>query len=88
MHHTININNTKMKNVRRDPIDHVITVINFYTPTSDRAKKRPQEVRDLHNNIHEITNKLKKLSTPVVLIAGDLNSKIGTSNGTERCIGK
>ena len=34
-----------MKNVRRDPIDHVITVINFHTPDVQANSQKESETK-------------------------------------------
>ena len=77
--------NNEVKNTIRNTIDHVITIINVYAPTTERAKKHPKELKDMCTQPTKSVNDLKKL-TSIVFIAGDFNAKIGMSNGTETCM--
>ena len=81
------------KSRKRNPldknlIDHVITIVNVYAPTTKRAITHPNEVRDMYIDLTNLQNEFKKLSTSVVILAGDFNGKVGPSEENESCIGK
>ena len=80
-------NEIKMKITKLNPIDHVITIINVYAPTSDIAKTNKQELEKFYSQLTKITNDLKQ-STSIIFTAGDFNSKVGKSEGYETCLGK
>ena len=46
------------------------------------------ELRDLWNDLTTLNNGLKNLSASVILIAGDINGKVGKADEFEICIGK
>ena len=79
---------TKMKITKRNIVDHVITIINIYAPTTERVKHNPKELETMYIQLTDLVNNFKNLSTAVVFIGGDFNAKIGKSDGTETCIGK
>ena len=68
-------------------IDHIITIINVYAPTAERAKKFPHEISQFYTDLTKTTTQLKKLSTSALFIAGDFNSKVGVKRDLETCIG-
>ena len=47
-----------------------------------------EELRDLCNDLTTLNNGLKNLSASVILIAGDINGKVGKAHEFEICIGK
>ena len=59
-----------------------LTIINVYAPTSQRVTNNPQEAEDFYNNLQDIYNKYSAKSH-YVIIAGDLNSKLGTKLDAE-----
>ena len=65
-----------------------MTIINVYGLTAERATQRSEELQDLHNDLTTLNNNLKKLSTSMILIVGNLNEKVGKENDFEICIGK
>ena len=60
----------------------------MYGLTAERATQRSEELQDLHNHLTTLNNNLKNLSTSMILIAGNLNEKVGKENDFEICIGK
>ena len=48
-------------------IDHVITLINVYAPTSERSKEYPNETLGFYKKLQEIVKKLKKLTSSVII---------------------
>ena len=52
----------------------------MYGPTTERATKLSEELRDLYNDLTTLNNDLKNLSTSVILIAGDFNGKVGKAD--------
>ena len=60
----------------------------MYGLTAERATQRSEELQDLHNDLTTLNNNLKNLSTSMILIAGNLNEKVGKENDFEICIGK
>ena len=66
-------------------IDHIITIINVYGRTTERASQHLEELRDLYNDLTTLSNDLKNLSTSMILIAGDFNRKVGKADEFETC---
>ena len=74
-------------NITKTEERSLITILNVYAPTSEIAKTDPAQVDELYMNINNLISEYKNRST-LLLIAGDFNSKIGKTTGTENCIGK
>ena len=64
---------------------NIISIINIYAPTSQRAAKFPEETQgfysDLNNTIETLGNKT------ILFIGGDFNAKVGKYEEGETCIG-
>ena len=67
---------------------NIINIINVYTPTSERAKKCPKELKKLYKNLNKLCKELDKVSLSNTILAGDFNSKVGKRIGSESCIGQ
>ena len=65
----------------------IINIINVYAPTSERAKKGPNELKKLYKNLNKLCKELDKVSS-ITILAGDFNSKVGKRIGSESCIGR
>ena len=76
--------NSPDKNLR----DHIITIINVYGPTTERATQHQEELCDLYNDLTTLNNNFNNLSTSMILIAVDINGKVGKADEFETCIGK
>ena len=82
-------NKVSKTNKEKCEIDHVITLVNTYAPTSERTKKHPRETQEFYRLLFETVKDLKQLSTSIVLIAGDFNGKVGKRfDGQEKCLGR
>ena len=55
-----------MKITKKNIIDHVITIINVYAPTTERAKKNPKELEDMYSQLNKLVKDFKKLSTSII----------------------
>ena len=67
------LNGTQMTFTKNKMYDHIITIVNVYAPTSERANKFPNEITEFYAQLSKITSDLKKLATSIVFIAGDFN---------------
>ncbi|GFR78339.1 craniofacial development protein 2-like [Elysia marginata] len=64
----------------------VITIINVYAPTSERALKHPEEFEKFYRDLNNTINSVEKQS--FILLAGDFNAKIGKQQQGETSVGK
>ena len=53
------LNGTKMIITKNTMYDHIITIVNVYAPTSDRANKFPNEIKEFYAQLSKITSDLK-----------------------------
>ena len=67
---------------------NIINIINVYTPTSDRAKKYPNELKKMYKNLDKLYKEFDEVPSSITMLAGDFNSKIGRRTGPEICIGQ
>ena len=79
----IDINTTKAS-------PRLFNIISVYAPTTDIARRDPNEVEKLYNKLTELLNKLNSNSNSTTIIAGDFNSKVGRREHDENitCLGK
>ena len=61
---------------------NLITILIVYAPTSEIAETDPAQVDELYMNINNLISEYKNRRT-LLMIAGDFNSKIGKTTGTE-----
>ena len=66
---------------------YTVNIINVYAPTSDRAKKQPNELQKFYKDLCKLCKELDNEKTSITLIAGDFNAKVGKRNELETCIG-
>ena len=52
----------------------------IYAPTTEYAKKQPNEIEKLYANLNKLCDQFEKQSTSLTIIAGDFNAKVGKSN--------
>ena len=57
----------------------------MYGSTTETATQHPEELRDLSNDLTTLNNDLKDLSSSMILIAGDVNGKVGKEDEFETC---
>ena len=79
---------TKLK-ITTIKIKHCITVINVYTPHTERVKEDPNELDQMYAEIGETITKInsdRTTKTSLLIIAGDFNAKVGKTKG-EQCLG-
>ena len=67
---------------------NIINIINVYTPTSDQAKKLPNEIKKLYKNLDKVRKEFDKAPSSITMLAGDFNSKLGRKSGPKNCIGQ
>ena len=79
---TIKISKIKMKP------KNIINIINVYVPTSDQAKKCPNEIKKLYKNQDKLCKEFDKAPSSITMLAGGFNSKVGRRTGPESCIGQ
>ena len=64
---------------------NIINIINVYAPTSDQAKKCPNEIRKLYKNLDKLCKEFDKAPSSITILAGDFNSKVERRSGSESC---
>ena len=64
-----------------------LTLINVYSPTSERTRKNPTETQAFYDQLSK-TYKEYKPRSEFVIICGDFNSKIGLKRNNENFMGK
>ena len=67
---------------------NIINILKVYTPTWDRAKECPNEIKKLYKNLDNLCNESDKASSSITMLTGDFNSKVGRRTGPESCIGQ
>ena len=77
--------NVTVRFQRKDP-KYVLTVINVYAPTSQRAASNPDEVHEMYEQLNSVVQDID--NKELLIIAGDFNSKIGKATDIEQCMGK
>ena len=77
----------KISKIKMKP-KNIINIINVYAPTSDRAKKCPNEIKKLYKNLDKLCKEFDKAPSSITMLAGDFNSKAGGRTGPESCIGQ
>ena len=83
----VNGNNTiKMKIIKKEK-RNLLSVINVYAPTAERAKENPEELNEFYMNLNDTLIDIKKLSS-LILIGGDFNAKVGKRSNGEACLGR
>ena len=65
---------------------NIINIINVYAPTSDQARKYPNELKKLYKNLDKLCKGLGKAPSSITMLAGNFNSKVGRRTGPENCI--
>ena len=64
---------------------NLLTVVDIYAPTTDIVEKDPNVLIELYEQLDKVIDEIK--NTSLMIIAGDMNSKIGKSKD-EECCGK
>ena len=77
----------KISNIKMRP-KNIINIINVYAPTSDRAKKCPNEIKKLYKNLDKLCQEFDKAPSSITILAGHFNSKARRKTGPESCIGQ
>ena len=77
----------KISKIKMKP-KNIINIINVYAPTSDRAKKCPNEIKKLYKNLDKLCKEFDKAPSSITMLAGGFNSKVGRRTGPESCIGQ
>ena len=77
----------KISKIKRKP-KNIINIITVYVPTSDQAKKCPNEIKKLYKNLDKLCKEFDKAPSSITMLAGDFNSKVGRRTGPESCIGQ
>ena len=67
---------------------NTINIINVYVPTSDQAKKCPNDIKKLYKNLDKLCKEFDKAPSSITMLAGDFNNKVGRRTGPESCIGQ
>ena len=67
---------------------NIINIINEYVPTSDQAKKCPNEIKMLYKNLDKLCKEFDKAPSSITMLAGGFNSKVEGRSGSESCIGQ
>ena len=69
--------------------NNIINTINVYVPTSDRAKKYPNELQKLYKSLDKLCKELDKVPSSITMLAGGFQQhKVGRRTGPESCIGQ
>ena len=71
--------------IRRTNDKNLLTIINVYAPTADLVEKNEEILIEMHEQLENVINEIK--NTSLLIIAGDMNAKIGKSKGGEECCG-
>ena len=79
---TIKISKIKMKP------KNIINIINVYAPTSDRAKKCPNEIKKLYKNLDKLCKEFDKAPSSITMLAGGFISNVGRRTGPKSCLGQ
>ena len=74
--------------IKKKNTDHIITVINVYAPTSERARKYQHETEKMFRDLEKVCLEVDRIKTSMKIIAGDFNAKVGKRTGDETCLGK
>ena len=77
----------KISKIKMKP-KNIINIINVYAPTSDRAKKCPNELKKLFKKLNKLRKEFNKVPSSITMLAGDSSSKVGRRTGPEGCIGQ
>lgn len=65
----------------------IISIINVYAPTAERARNYPEEYNTFYDQLNKTYHDTKRHST-ITILAGDFNSKLGLKqNNTESFMG-
>ena len=62
---------------RREPVDHLINIINIYAPTSEKVEKSKDEIEKIYTEVEKLLKKFKKNKASVTFVTGDFNAKVG-----------
>ena len=67
-------------------ITKLVTIINFYGPTSQRAERDPDKLDSFYTKLDKTINSVGRSS--IVILAGDVNAKVGHKHQIDyTCIG-
>ena len=73
------------KTIRRSNNKNLLTIINVYAPTTDLVAKDQNILTEMYEQLGKVINEIK--DTSLLIIAGDMNSKIGKAKEDEDCCG-
>ena len=75
----------KISKIKMKP-KNIINIINVYAPTSDHARKYPNELKRLYKNLDKLCKGLDKAPSSITMLAWNFNGKVGRRTGPENCI--
>ena len=77
----------KISKIKMKP-KNIINIINVYAPTSDRAKKCPNEIKKLYKNLDKLCKEFDKAPSSITMLAGGFISNVGRRTGPKSCLGQ
>ena len=77
----------KMSKIKMKP-KSISNIINISAPTSDWAKKCPNEINKLYKNLDKLCKEFDKAPSSITMLAGGFISNIGRRTGPKSCLGQ
>ena len=77
----------KMSKIKMKP-KSISNIINISAPTSDWAKKCPNEINKLYKNLDKLCKEFDKAPSSITMLAGGFISNVGRRTGPKSCLGQ